>query len=140
MTAAEQAAKDAFIEIAKAWDEAVDAGDVEALAEFMTDDYIRMIPDVPALVGKQAVIADAIAFFEANDLENTKNVIQEVRLADDWAYVRGSWTLIRTPKVTGEPINVSGKYMEIRERQADGSWKISRTVLNLDHPLPEDIK
>ncbi|MFH1964519.1 MAG: hypothetical protein ABIJ42_03165, partial [Acidobacteriota bacterium] len=60
------------------------------------------------------------------------------RLAGDWGYCRGSWSGTRIPKAGGDPIHVTGKWMDIRERQADGSWKLSRGSGNPDQPLDDN--
>jgi len=134
--AQEEAAIQALNEIAEQWDAAANAGDVDALAALFTEDYVQMDPDVPTIEGKEAVVADIRAFHEENDVQDAKSVIVEVRVAGDWAYVRGHWTSVVTPKATGELINISGKWVDICELQPDGSWKFARTIANLDAPLP----
>jgi uncharacterized protein (TIGR02246 family) len=132
----EESAIEALTEMAAQWDAAANAGDVDALAAMLTDDYLRMNPDEPTVEGKEAVVADIKAFREENDVRDVKSELVEVRVAGDWAYVRGQWTSVVTPKATGEPINISGKWVDICELQPDGSWKLARTISNLDAPLP----
>jgi ketosteroid isomerase-like protein len=55
---------------------------------------------------------------------------EEVRVAGDWAYSRGTYSATLTPKAGGEPREDSGKYLTILERQSDGSWKIARDCFN----------
>ena len=132
----DEAAIKAFNEIAEQWDAGVGAGDADAIAALLTDDYVRMNPDEPIIEGKEAFLESLRAFLEENDVRDSKNVIVEVRLAGDWACVRGAWTGVRTPKATGEAVSLSGKWVDIRELQPDGSWKISLTIANRDAPLP----
>ena len=109
---------------------------MNAIAELITDDYVMMAPDQPAIEGKEAFLAYYKALLEENDVKNAKNVVGDVRLAGDWAVVRGTYTAVRTPKATGEPINVRSKWVDIRELQPDGSWKFSLSIGNSDAPLP----
>ena len=55
---------------------------------------------------------------------------EEVQVAGDWAFSRGTYTLSITPKAGGEEIFIDGKYMTILKRQTDGSWKIHRDIFN----------
>jgi len=132
----EEAAMKAFNEMSEQWSAAANAGDVDAIAALLTDDCIRMNPDIPILEGKEAAVGRLRAFHKENDVQDHKLVIVEVRLAGDWAYVRGTVTSVVTPKTTGEPMTRSSKWVEIRELQPDGSWKISRTIHNRSAPLP----
>jgi ketosteroid isomerase-like protein len=51
------------------------------------------------------------------------------------AYQRGTYqmTMLLPGGVTASD---SGKYVEIRRRQADGTWLITRDIWNSDIPLP----
>ncbi|NIM47978.1 MAG: hypothetical protein GTO22_01735 [Gemmatimonadales bacterium] len=54
----------------------------------------------------------------------------------DVAYARGTYLL--TIAVEGaEPTTDTGKYIEIRRKQPDGSWPIAIDMFNSDLPLPE---
>lgn len=59
---------------------------------------------------------------------------KEARIAGDLAFSRGIFTLSMTPKAGGETIKLSGKYLTILEKQADGSWKIARDCFNYNEP------
>lgn len=120
------------------WEEAVVAGDVDSLLALVTDDNILMEPNKPAIVGKEAIRESFQSFFDAYSVEDTKIVTEEIRLAGDWAYRRGSWSETFVPKDGGDPIQMTGKWTSINERQVDGSWKISRLSTNLDQPLDLD--
>ena len=117
------------------WDAAALAGDMEGTLALVTDDYIGWESGQPTIVGKEALRS---AFQPSRDkyrTEKLKNVADEIRLAGDWAYVRGSWTGTVVPKAGGDPIQRSGKWMDIRERQPDGSWKIARASVHPDQIL-----
>ena len=66
------------------------------------------------------------------------NVIVDGR--DDLAYVVGTYTMTIVPPGAPGPINDSGKYVEIRRKQSDGSWLIAVDIFNSDLPTPEPAK
>ena len=107
-------------------------GDVDALLALVTDDYIRMVPNKPAIVGKEAFRDSIQSFFDGCVVQDEKVSIEEVRLAVDWAYARGSWNNSIIIKTGGDPISKTGKWMVICERQVDKSWKISRASVSED--------
>jgi ketosteroid isomerase-like protein len=55
---------------------------------------------------------------------------EEVRVAGDWAFARGTYKASLIPKQGGAPVPINGKYMTILARQGDGSWKIHRDIFN----------
>ena len=87
--------------------------------------------------GKEAVRVSILADFDEMNYEDSKGIVDEIRLAGDWAFVRGTWSGSITPKAGGEPFKDTTKWIDIWERQPDGSWKASLTILNSDLPVPE---
>ena len=117
------------------WDVAALAGNMDGTLALVTDDYIRWQSGEATIVGKEALRAVFQGFRDKYRTESVKDVADEIRLAGDWAYVRGSWTGTIVPKAGGDPMEVEGKWMDIRERQPDGSWKISRASVHPDQIL-----
>jgi len=120
----------------KAWDVATNAGDVDTLVSLFTDDAVRMQADEPAWVGKQAIRAGFQKQFDEYTLKSN-NVNQDVVVSGNWAVTRGTWTVTRTPKGGGEPIQLSGNAMALSQREPDGSWRILWNIWNRDMPLPQ---
>ncbi len=112
-----------------AWDADINAADVDALVASFTDDALRMVPNGPTLVGKEAIRAALQAEFDVNTIE-TVGVVEEIRVAEDWAFVRGTYSDTVTPKAGGDPTQVQGKWVSIVHRQADGTWKWHRDIWN----------
>ena len=137
-TAQEEADIQSMHRILELWDEADAAGDVNGHLALVTDDYIRMEPDKPAIVGKEAFRETLQSFHDKYSLQDGKNVIEEIRLAGNWAYFRNTWSGTVIPKDGGDPVHVTMKWMGITEHQADGSWKISRNCGNSEAPLGLD--
>ena len=110
------------------------SNDAAAVTATFADDAILMEPDLAAIEGKQAIQTWYEAFLKENAVKCAITPL-ETQVAGDWAYVRGNYTSIFTPK-SGKSMGVSGKYLDIVKRQPDGSWKIHRGMLNSNGPPP----
>jgi uncharacterized protein (TIGR02246 family) len=101
---------------------AINAGNIDKLVSLYTDDAVRIPPNKPALVGKEAIRR---LFQEQLDQFTVQNegVIVDLKVSGDLAFVRGSWTSINTPKTGGEPLKFNGNFVSIIQKQPDGSWK-----------------
>ena len=109
-------------------------GDLDLWMSLWTDEGIRMIPDMPEVVGKEQIRSSMQGMYDMFNLDcYVKN--KEARIADNWAVCRGSYTGSITPKAGGNTIRFIGKYMSILERQEDGSWKIARDCASNDAPI-----
>ena len=117
----------------QAWVNAVLAGDFAAVAATYTEDAVMMAPNSEAIVGRAAIQT----FFESfPPISSMELLATEVEGVGDLAYVRGSYTMTVAPE-GADPISDTGKYIEIRRKQADGTWLLSRDLYNSDLPLPE---
>lgn len=116
-------------EIWSQYSSSLNSGDNDAWLSLWTDDGIQMPPNSPPVIGKEQIRARNQAALDqfTVDIEITN---EEVRVAGDWAYARGTYTATLTPKQGGEALFIDGKYMTILERQPDGSWKIHRDIFN----------
>jgi len=116
------------------YDAAVNSGNAAALSAVYAEDGIEMAPNQPAVEGRQAIQASNEAAFKEYALKITETPL-ETQVSGDWAYERGTYTLIVTPK-SGAPTEESGKSLAIYKRQPDGSWKAYRTIWNSNIPPP----
>ena len=120
------------------WNEyaaAATAGDMERWISLWIDDGIQMPPGVPRRVGKEEIRREMQPVF---DLFNTSKMTiqtEEVRILGDRAYSHGTCEFEITPKEGGETKSYSGKFLDILEKQVDGSWKIAIDCHNYDMPL-----
>jgi uncharacterized protein (TIGR02246 family) len=110
------------------WNEAAAAaneGDIERWISLWIDDGIQMPPGAPRRVGKAEIRRAMQPLFRL--FKTSKMIIQpeEVRILGDRAYSHGTYELEIAPKRGGETRSCSGKFLDILEKQVDGSWKIA---------------
>jgi uncharacterized protein (TIGR02246 family) len=116
-------------DIWKEYSASLNAGDLERWLALWTDDGIQMPPGEPAVAGKERIRTRNGGFLDQFkfDMGITN---EEVRVAGDWAFARGTYEASLIPKQGGAPVPINGKYMTILARQGDGSWKIHRDIFN----------
>ena len=132
----EAASTKADVEAIREWVDAYDAvaGDVDAWLALMADDVIWMRPGASTLVGKEEIGFWARHARENFELEYSSHSTDEMVASGDLAFVRGTRTVVMVPRAGGERRQVAGKYIFILRRQADGAWKIARSIWNHDPP------
>ena len=106
------------------------AKDIDAATAFYTDSAVLLPPDAPAVVGTAGIHAFLAAFPPLTELTIT---VDGVVGAGDLAYAHGRYHL--TVAAAGSPVD-SGKFLDVRRRQADGSWKYVADMFNTSIPAP----
>ena len=113
---------------------AYDAGNLERLMINFTGDAMLMPPNEPEAAGYEVIESWFQDAFEEFTVELTVSS-EEVGVAGEWAFDRGIYTAMFTPRAGGEPTEDNGKYIVILEKQPDGSWKIALDIWNSDNPV-----
>jgi uncharacterized protein (TIGR02246 family) len=118
------------------WNEyaaAVNDRDLDRWLALWSDDAIQMPPGAPCRVGKAEIRRGMQSLF---DLGIIKVIVQpeEVRILGDWAYTHGAYEIEMAPKQGGKTGRCSGKFLEILQKQVDGSWQIAIDCHNYDTP------
>lgn len=118
------------------WEEysaSLNAGDVDRWVELWTEDGVQMPPGEPYVEGKEAILARNAQAFAPFDVEmEIENL--EVGSGPEWAFARGVYSAMLTPKEGGSVVPVDGKYMTILQQQPDGAWKVHRDIFNSNVP------
>jgi ketosteroid isomerase-like protein len=112
---------------------AVKGKDWAAFAALYSQDAIIMPPNHAPVTGR----SDIQAFFQGfPPMSNFEVPIVEIEGRGDLAVVRGTYSL--TINLEGvAPVTDTGKWMEMRRKQVDGSWLIVRDIWNSDMALPK---
>lgn len=120
-----------------AYGQAATTGDVIALSDQYTDGAVRLEPNAPMLVGKEAIHSGWQTFLDRYSTEEV-DVAEDVRVVGDLAFARGTYTAKETPKVPGAAVvDDKGKWLTAYRRQPGGSWKIVVDIWNTDLPVAQ---
>lgn len=112
---------------------AVMAKDWAALAALYAEDAIILPPNHPPVTGRVAIKT----YFEGFPPMSAFEVpALEIEGRGDIALVRGTYSLTISQEGAA-PVTDSGKWMEMRRKQADGSWIILRDIWNSDMAMPQ---
>jgi len=124
--AANEAITDAYVQ-------AVRTEDWMAVAALYTEDAVLMPPNQPIVQGREAILTWLEAF---PTLTEFNLIAKEIDGCGDLAFVVGIVSMTTAPEGAPEPIQDTGKFIEIRRKQEDGSWLIAVDMFNSDLPLP----
>ncbi len=112
------------------------AEDWAAFAAGFTEDAVRMPPNEPLHVGREAIESWAATNWGPITTTEFSQTVLDVDGRGDLAYARGSYSAtVEVPGVP-EPISDVGKFLAILRKQPDGSWLVSHAIFNADAPLP----
>ena len=106
------------------------AGDMDAVAAAYAEDAVLMPPNAPPVRGRAAIREFMATFPPVAEITLTD---EHFEVVGDLAVAYGKYTL--TFGVEGVPAD-TGSYMDIRKRQADGSWAYAADIFNSDLPAP----
>ena len=120
------------------WAAAYNAGDIDALVGMYTDDYVDYPNDAPTYTGLDALRTSFEGQLTGMDASATVTS-EELMLFGDHAVDRGTFESVLVPEGGGDPVSVSGRYMVVLHRQADGTWKLARGIDNTATPAMEGM-
>jgi ketosteroid isomerase-like protein len=121
---------------------AVLASDLETIASQWSDDFVVLPPAGPIVRGRGANLqAAGRGRAQLQAIEPLEYVVQfeEIQICGDYAYEWGTYRSRMRPRAGGDVMSGSGKLMRILQRQADGSWKMHRTMLTADPPAASSV-
>ncbi len=111
---------------------ATQAFDIETLLSLLTDDVVSLPPHQTPVVGKPAVRAMLESMREHSrniEVLGYEQNWQQVHLEGDYAFEWGAF--VSTIRRNGqETVRQTFNVLRVLRRQADGSWKIQRTIWN----------
>jgi len=119
-------------ELATSFDAALNSKNIDAMMARYADGALRMNPNTPVNVGKDAIRAWYLDDWAANDFRVT-NEISDIRISDDLAAVRGMYMSTVTPG-SGAAYEDRGKWSAAAQKQSDGSWKMLWEIWSSDLP------
>jgi len=112
---------------AKDWDENILAGDLDACVDSYTDDAVR-IQDGKTLTGKDEIRAMLSSGRPGFTVSTAENKVEDLWISGDLASVRGTFKGSWVNKEWGDTLWTVGSWLDVCERQVDGSWKMVFTM------------
>jgi uncharacterized protein (TIGR02246 family) len=122
-----------ILELEERYAAATNASDLNEFDDLFAEDAMLMMPDRPAVNGRQAIVAHQREFFKSIKA-GIKSVVVEIELLDGIVYVRGAFNYAMAPKMGGEAVKMRGKYINLYKRDEMKQWRIWRSISNIDHP------
>lgn len=119
----QKAIEAAIAEFVKAYN----AGDLNRVLDYYTDDLIKIRQGAPAETKSET--AQRVAAVFAKFHSRVDVVTDEIRASGDIAFTRGSFRVTLTPKAGGESQVIERRYLEIW-RKEHGRWLVARTMDN----------
>lgn len=109
--------------------QAFNEGNAAGIAKHFTEDAFLMAPESKTKRGRAEIEAYYQAIFDEFETE-LESGYEDVKVDGDLAYGRGFAKVWITPKSGGEKINSESKYLNILERQKDGTWMTTHDIWN----------
>lgn len=113
---------------------ALRANDLNGIVGFYTPDALLMPPNHQAVRGTEAIRSWFKNVLESFTIEAFTSSPQELVVAGDWAFRLGTFDWTLKAKVSGEQLEPCSKFLQIWERQGDGSWRVARGIWNSNDP------
>ncbi len=112
------------------WAKAGEAKDLEKFLSFYADDSTVYPPGAPPATGTDARRKYWTDSFALPELQVTITTVKiEAAKSGDLAYETGTFTEgFKDPK--GKPVNITGKYVVVWKKQANGQWKAFADIFN----------
>ena len=106
------------------------SGKADDLAKLWDKDAVRLLPDSPAEIGKDAIYATDKQEEAAGEGLNAcyKPEIKDLQIAGGWAFEWGYFSYRESARA--KPMH--GKVLRVVKKQLDGSWRFARVMALVD--------
>jgi uncharacterized protein (TIGR02246 family) len=116
------------------WSAAAGAKDVEKTVSYYSDDAVVMPPNAPSATTRETIRSAWKEMLTTPGAAiSWKATKVEVAKSGDLACVSGTYEETMTD-ASGKSAKDHGKYVEVWEKQADGTWKCGADIWNSDLP------
>ncbi len=114
-----------ILAVLKAYEQVLNASDVNGVLKLYTEDGVFMSPNYPSAVGIHQVEAAYTGAFQAIDLNVEFDIVEVEVIADDWAFARTNSSGTTTINATGDKVSEGNQELFVLQK-TDGDWKIAR--------------
>ena len=113
---------------------ALRGNDLDGIVGFYTPDAVLMPPNHEAVRGSEEIRGWFGKVLESFTIEAFNTTQEEVVVAGGWAFRRGTFDWTLEARDSGEQLRPRSKFLQIWERQDDGSWRVARGIWNNNDP------
>ena len=117
----------------KAYEAALNASSTDMVMPLYAPDAVFMPQNAGSSVGSDAIRAAYDAIFRTIRLEVTFDVLEAVRVSDDWAFASTTSAGTQTTLATGAKEH-EGNHELFVFRRVSGAWKIARYCFSTTNP------
>jgi len=121
--------RELIIKMNEHWDKNAMAGNMTANAEQYVKDAVR-IGYGTVEVGKKKILKTFKKYDKQLTVTTNENHIKDISISGDLAVAIGDFTGSTTSLLTGETIDEKGTWVDVYQRQSDGTWKSVCTVFS----------
>lgn len=118
--------------VAETWDPMMNGADLDGMMSLFADDAVRLDAGAPPSIGLEAIRRSFQRAFESASFEGS-GPVEEIEVAGDWAFARGSFTEQLTDKASGEVTEEAGKWVSVFRKTQEG-WTYAIDIWNRDAP------
>ncbi len=120
--------------VLKAYEQVLNASDVDGVLKLYTEDGVFMSPNNPSAVGIHQVEAAYTGAFQAIDLNVEFDIVEVEVISNDWAFARTNSTGTITITATGDKIAEGNQELFVFQKTDAGDWKIARYSFSTTNP------
>jgi len=115
-----------------AWSKAAATRNADSVASFYAPDAVAYPPNMPVAVGQAAAKAVwAVGLADSTYAISWTTTTARVAASGDMGFTAGTYQESYRG-ADGTPVTLTGKYLCVWARQADGSWKATNDMWNTD--------
>ena len=130
----EKSQRAAIYDHREAYNSTLKNDDLEGWLDTLSNDCVFLPPNLPAVIGKDAVRGWAKeGFFDPFDI-GFEFGYEDFEIRGDRAMGWGWFEQTFEPKAGGEEIHLKGKFIDVFKKAPDETWKLARCRFNTDHP------
>jgi uncharacterized protein (TIGR02246 family) len=134
VSAADTKIEQALRDLDAKWSAAAGAKDLDKTVSYYSEDAVVMPPNAPSATTRETIRSAWKEMLTTPSAAiSWKTTKVEVAKSGDLACLSGTYELAMNDG-SGKPVNERGKYVEVWQKQADGTWKVVADIWNSDLP------
>jgi len=131
----EGAVRKAIFALDRAWSRSVATHDLKKILNYYSSDAVMLPPNAPLAKSAKEIHDNWVPLAADGAVVTWAGSKVVVSKSCDMAYIYGSYKLsLQEPG--GKSVKDHGKFLEVWQKQVNGSWKCSADMFNTDLPTP----